>query len=261
MPGGVVWFGGRLRYFLRDEPGYQPVGVTFQLQVGRAASPADFHLQSERDMQSLGAVFAGVAPPDVNLAALDPSVAQCNFWNDPGVFFDAGRLYVVAECNQFDLATWRVAVFSTDANGAPKSWTWRFDGLLADAAVAKAVSDQLGVQADTLLQPDLARGKDGRLVAILSPTRGVGTTAAGQVHLGGAAIELDSLSPVKLTRDCDGRLRIRAFAAATDEPNGTSSTGYDPASATGMVLARRPDGKKTNGVVNGFSLHRTGLSP
>jgi hypothetical protein len=258
---GRPWYSARLRYVVRKAGGYNPVRATFRILVGRAASPAAFHAQTEADMQGLGAGIPGIPPPDVNLASLGAAVTQCNLWTDPAVFVEAGRLYLVAPCNQAD-TTYRLSVFSTDAVGAVKSWRWRLEGVLADTGLAREVSAQLGLSppADTLLQPELVRSKDGHLLAIVSPSRSSGNEL-DPMHVGSIALELEGLEPPRVARDCDGHLRIRAFVTATDQPQGSSSAGYDPSSATGLLFTRRPDGNTTNGVINGFAIHGTGLFP
>jgi hypothetical protein len=78
-------------------------------------------------------------------------------------------------------------------------------------------------------------------------------------HFGCRALEVASLDPPRLAREPSGAPRVRASVTATDlrAPDGTpASCGYDAASATGIVIARRDD---RNGL--GSVLHRTGLRP
>ena len=86
----------------------------------------------------------------------------------------------------------------------------------------------------------LARARDGQLVVLVTPSH----TNPGAVssHAGCRAVEVESLDPPRLRRVC-GHLVVRASVVASDTTS-TGSCGYDAASATGIVLARRPVGMR-----------------
>jgi hypothetical protein len=88
------------------------------------------------------------------------------------------------------------------------------------------------------MQVDLVRGQDGALLTLLTPSHS--TAKGGQFHQGCRALVVEQLHPPSLARAC-GKLVVRASVTASDVPAGTGACGYDPASNTGMLLARRAD--------------------
>ena len=247
---GTAWYSARLQYF--TTPGGGSSGSSFRLRVAAAASPA--LLAGADDAVLGGAATAAFWHVDVNLSALSADLAQCMF-NDPGLLARGDTLYLAAECQVFEPSGERpdkefVAVFATVPSGAPRTWTWRYLGKLAAAAEAAELGGQM------LMQADLVTALDGTVLAVLSPSAPGVPLAA---HAGCRVVEVASLSVPRLARDTAGRLRVRASVSMSDvaASGGPGSCGYEPASATGLVIARRELG--AGQLVS--SLRQTGLRP
>lgn len=261
---GTVWYGARLDYSVPRQGGMkQRSPQSFRVRVMQASSPPAL---SRAPAVSLGASDDPAWAVDVNLTALDPAVSHCRIWNEPALQFQDGELYLALSCMAFrgkapDMARNDVVLFATRPQGEVHSWRWRYVGRLAGAAEAAALGGQ------RLTQIELARGRDGALLAIMTPDT---WDAALQdfVHHGCRAVEVASLPEARLARDPDGRLKLRASVGASDAgAHGTAACAYDPASATGIVIGRRD---KTNVALGGasggnarmrVSLHATGVHP
>jgi hypothetical protein len=112
-----------------------------------------------------------------------------------------------------------------------------------------------------MTQPDLAKSRDGKLLAIMMPD------VWDISHRGCCAVEIESLAPARLARDKNGRLKVRASLYASDAgPEGTAAATYDPDSETGIILYKRVKANaglghsKRNGKLQA-SLHATGVHP
>ncbi|MBA4072448.1 MAG: hypothetical protein C0497_11515 [Gemmatimonas sp.] len=247
---GTMWYSARLQYFTTPADG--PDASSFVIRVASASSPE--LLASAADAALGGAATATYWHADANLSSLSPDLARC-VYNDPGLLARGDTLYLAVECQVFEPSGERpdkefVAVFSTLPSGAPRTWSWRYLGKLASASEAAELGGQ------SLLQTDLVVAQDGTLLAIMSPSAPGAPLAQ---HFGCRVVEVASLASPRLARDNTGRLRVRASVtmsdmAATGSPG---SCGYDPASATGIVIARRVLGPGQ--LVS--SLRRTGLRP
>lgn len=255
---GTVWYSARFVYFTPDEGGPQ-VG-SFTIRVAAAGSPVE--LGSAPEAVLGGDVTNGFWRPDVNLAALtngrpEDSLAGCTFY-DAGLLYREARLFMAVQCALYrgggeDTENEFVALFTTAPDGPPRQWAWRYLGRLATRADAVALGGQ------NLQQTDLALAQDGTVLAIVSPSAALAEGATLNQHFGCRVIEVASLDPPRLARDAAGGLRVRASITASDlrAPDGTpASCGYDAASATGIVIARRDD---RNGLRS--TLYRTGLRP
>jgi hypothetical protein len=198
----------------------------------------------------------------MNLAALtagkaDDALKGCTFF-DAGLLYYSNQLYLAVQCSRYtasgeDTANEFVALFSTQPDGSPKSWTWTYRGKLATHADAVALGGQ------NLLQTDLALGQDGTLMATFSPSAPASAGRTLAQHFGCRVVEIASLSPPTLARDSSGALRVRATVTASDlvAPDGSpASCGYDASSSTGIVIARRDD---RGGLRS--ALYRTALRP
>ncbi len=227
------------------------------LHVTSAPSPAQLATTPEA---VLGSAFTDAFwTPDVNLSLLSSDLAGCTFF-DGGLLFRDSTLYLAIQCSKFtatgpDVANEFVVVFSTPATGAPTTWRWSYRGKLATHADAVALGGR------TLLQTDLAYGQNGTLLAIFSPSdvnAGTNNSHLAQ-HFGCRAVPVVSLDMPALARDSAGSPVVLASVTGSDlvPPNGTpAACGYDPASSTGLLLARRDD---RNGLRS--AIHRTGLKP
>ncbi|MHB8838385.1 MAG: hypothetical protein ACYC7F_05475 [Gemmatimonadaceae bacterium] len=247
---GTVWYSARLQYFTSPADG--PDASSFVIRVASASSPA--LLAGAADAALGGAATATYWHADANLSALSPDLAQC-VYNDPAVLARGDTLYLAVECQVFEATGERpekefVAIFSTLPSGAPRTWSWRYAGKLATAGDAAELGGQ------SLLQTDLAMATDGTLLAIMSPSAPGAPLAQ---HFGCRVVEATSLASPRLARDNTGHLRVRASVTMSDVAGtgGPGSCGYDPASATGIVIARRVLG--AGQLVS--SLQRTGLRP
>lgn len=250
LNGGALWYAVRTAYIAQPTPGLDPKPNSRHFRVSSVTDPTSFRDLSFGFEQTLGLAHGGATPVDVDLGVVaGGALDDCTILDDPGAYFDSGKLYVAAQCVS-NAAKDRIVLFSTVPTGTARSWAWKYVGVMADAQVAKDVVTQLGLDPaiTSLHQTDIARSRDGKLLAIVSP-------AAGQNRKGCVAIEMASFDPPAFARGCDGKLTIRAYATASDQTNGPSSCGYDPSSATGMILTRRLDGN------SGFSLRKTGLNP
>jgi hypothetical protein len=123
-------------------------------------------------------------------------------------------------------------VFATRPQGSPKTWSWRYVGKFGTHADAVALGGQ------RLVQTDIETGRDGKLLAIVSPARTGSTILAA--HLGCQVLELSSLDPPRLARDSNHHPTVLARVQSSDsKTEGPGACGYDPASATGIVIMRR----------------------
>jgi hypothetical protein len=229
---GSTWYSVRDRYVLDADGGLRL--PTYRLAIATAGSPRALATAPEQTLA--GSLTSPAAPVDVDLSSLDPSLDGCTF-RDAGLHFERGRLYLATECSRYtfpgeDFAGEFIAVFSTRAQGPVGNWSWSYRGQLADHREA------LELGADTLQQTDLVEGRDGDLLALLSPS-GAGTGAL-TAHHGCRAIEVASLKSPRLHRSHSGRLSVVASVTSSDSlPDGPGSCGYAPESKTGIVIARR----------------------
>ncbi|MGH7710456.1 MAG: sialidase family protein, partial [Gemmatimonadaceae bacterium] len=248
-PTGSVWYSMRHRYFTRA--GSDPRITSFTINAATASSP-ELLVQAE-EAQLGGDLTSAFWRVDFNLASLAADLRGCTFF-DPGIIWHNNALYLATQCILYGASGEAperqfVAVFSTTAQGTARTWTWRYLGKLATYTDAVALGGQ------TLLQTDLALGNDGTLLAIFSPSR-PNTPVAD--HFGCRVVEIASLDPPRLARDLTGALRVRVVVTATDQlPTGPAACGYDPASATGLLIVRRDQSRNQLAV----TLNRTGLKP
>jgi hypothetical protein len=186
---------------------------------------------------------------DVRLSSLSPGLAGCYFYNNPAIAVEAGNIYLLAECFELlpggsrDESEWRTVVFRARLEGPPPDWTWEYVGSIANHADAT----ELG--AGHLVSPNVARAVDGSLLVLYAPKSGA---AQGCV-----ALELESIDPPVLRRDCDGGLVVRARQTANANASWhTGACTYDPGSSTGIIMTAVD-------ASSGFSasLHATTLKP
>jgi hypothetical protein len=127
---------------------------------------------------------------------------------------------------------------------------WRWVGRLT------TFSDASGLGGNELTQADLARGRDGSLLLIVTPNIVKGQD---EHHLGCTVLSVASLDPPRLMRDAVGSPTVRARVISSDSmQNGPGACAYDPRSATGMLIVRRVL-SPAKGVI--FSIHATGVDP
>ena len=230
----TAWYSVRDRYVLDADGGLRL--PTYRLAIATAGSPRALAAAPEQTLA--GSLTSPAAPVDFDLSSLDPSLDGCTF-RDAGLHFEHGQLYLATECSRYtfpgeDFANELIAVFSTRPRGPVGSWAWTYRGELA------AHAEALELGADTLQQTDLVEGRDGHLLALLSPSgAGAGPLTA---HHGCRAIEVASLKSPRLRRSHSGKLRVLASVTASDSsPDGPGSCGYAPESKTGIVISATND--------------------
>lgn len=255
--GAVTWFGVRLEYFVPERGGFaaRPFD-SFRLRLARASSPPALAAATAATLGTARTAL-GWDPGQTDLSALADAVADCAMWNEPALHHVGDTLYLVVRCLRFEAGVPRVersdlVVFAAPAGPDVRRYSWRYAGRLASAEEAR----ELG--GGGLTQIDLARGRDGRLLAIVSPDDW-SETHGEFVHHGCRVVEVDSLDPPRLARDAAGRLRVRAVVTASDQgPLGPGACAYAPTAALGVLLTRRAIGGSAALVA---SLHSTGLHP
>lgn len=229
--GGVTtWFGAHLRYFLRPMTGYNPKYATsWHVRIGAAPSPAGLASAPETVLGVTNTAAAYM--PNVRLDQLAGlPIQHCAMLNNPTLFARGQTLYLVVECLAFvgttpDYVNTSTQVFATDPSGPPTSWAWRYAGKLADHTLAT----QLGN--DTILQPDVSLAADGTPIALITPAHIDTSVQVGTVGDGCVAIELISIDPPEIKRDCAGNPVIRRRVTGT----GVGACTHDRNSATGIV--------------------------
>ncbi len=132
--GQVTWYSVRL-YFLEPVTAYQPrFATSWTMRVARAVGPSPAALAQSPDVALGTATTSNAYGPHVKLTALSTALAGCGFWNNPAVAALNNRLYVIAECLEFDGNVLsdvrsRIVVFRTDPSGVPSGWTWEYAGV------------------------------------------------------------------------------------------------------------------------------------
>ncbi|MGE3615572.1 MAG: hypothetical protein AB7L66_06840 [Gemmatimonadales bacterium] len=230
--GTVRWYAARLSYFLEPVSAYQPrYASSWTIRVATATGPTPAVLATAPEaVLGIGSTAAAFAPT-IRLSTLSSSLNGCGLWNNPALALEGGRLFLLTECLEFDGSQVsdlrsRIVVFSTAATGPPTAWTWRYDGVLADRAVAT----ELG--AARVVSANVSTAEDGRRLLLLSLAAG-----GGMVSQGCAAMLLGGLAPPTLSRT-NGELNLLARVTNQADPAWyTGACGHDAGSATGIVAA------------------------
>lgn len=233
----VSWYGARLDYFLPDDGGFaKRPPESFRILVGRASSPGEL---TDAPTVALGSMKTDAAwGMNVNLAKLSAETSHCMLWNEPALFHDGDELFLALSCMAFrgktpDMEKNDLVVFAARTEGVPTSWKWRYAGKLAGSKDAK----ELG--GERLTQIDLAKNKEGRLMAIITPDTW-DNKASDFVHRGCVAVEVDtSNKALKLARGSNGLKVLTRINASDAGPSGTAACTYDPSSITGIILGKR----------------------
>ena len=265
IDGLPAWVGVRLDYFLGQDGNYKDrdnLSFCFRLMVAptpQTLSNAPYvtfgHDKSSPECQV-----------NINVCDYSKDFPPLFIPNEPALYFENGRLYLAFVVMTFygqspDFPKSFIAVFSTAPGGDVQSWKWAYHGKLASYAEAR----ELG--GDALTQLELAQGRDGKLLALLTPetfnakaAKEFGGDAFGGImHHGCVVVEVASLSKPALARDASGRIAVRArLHSSTQSERGPGAATYDPNSATGVIFTLRDLSDKAN---LAWSLHATGLHP
>lgn len=230
--GVTTWYGAHLRYFLRPMTGYNPkYGTSWHVRIGAASTPQGLTAAAPNETV-LGVTGTHAAySPNVRLDQLaGKPVQHCAMVNNPALFAQDQTLYLIVECLAFvgttpDYVNTTTQVFATNPSGAPQTWTWRHAGQLGDHALATELGN------DTILQPDVSLAADGTPVWLVTPAHIDASVQVGTVGDGCVALELDSIDPPRLARDCNGELVVRERITGT----GVGACTHDRGSATGII--------------------------
>jgi len=248
--GTVTWYGAHLRYFLQPQTGYHPkYGTSWTVRVGAAPSPAELATANEAVLGV--SATAAEYRPDARLDQVAGlPLTRCAMLNNPTLFARDGRLYLIVECLAFlgttlDLERSTTQVFATVPDGPPATWSWRHAGMLADHGLAREFGG------DTIYQPDVSLAGDGTPLFIATPAHEDSRAVVGTVGDGCVALELASIDPPALGRDCEGRPIVRARVDGT----GIGACTHDSRSVTGIVSTLKAE------IDGDWSLHASGARP
>jgi len=232
--GTTTWYAAHLRYFQRPIAGYNPkYGTSWTVHVGAAATPQALgdpvaeSAEAVLGVSTTAAVYGATTRLD-QLAGLP--VQRCAMLNNPALFVRGLTLYLLVECLAFsgstlDFANTTAQLFATTPSGPPVSWTWRHAGTLAGVSLAQELQD------DTVQQYGLTVGAGGAVLVLVTPAHGDPASQTGVIGDGCVALELASLEPPVLRRDCAGRAVVRARLPGP----GVQSCAHDAASVSGLV--------------------------
>ncbi len=227
--GTATWYGVHMRFFLKPIAGYNPDIDSFTFRVTAATGPTPQVLANSPEAVLGDAHTHAAWNVTTRLNSLSPDLGDCILWNNPGLFYAGGKLYLTAECMAFvgsvrDAVRSRISTFSTTPSGPPASWVWSYSGTLADHALASTVG------AGLLQQPNISVGGDGTVLAIFSP----GNIVAGGLQNGGCAVfPMVSFDPPAYQKDCAGNPVLRGRITG---PAGAGSCTYDAAIGSGVIF-------------------------
>lgn len=227
--GEVTWFGAHLRYFLRPVQGYSPkFSTSYTIRVTAASTPQELNDSPEAvlGVSSTAPVY------DIGVALdvlVSKSLAECAMANNPSLFANDSKLYLVFECLAFNgskLQTDKTTIqlIAAEPSGPPDTWTWWHVGEITNGNTY----NELGV--DVLQQPDISIGSNGELLFTVTPS----TNNPGRIerlHQGMLVLELEQLDPPILARDYKDNLLIHAQMTT----EGLGGCTYSSASATGVL--------------------------
>lgn len=258
----TTWYGAHLRYFLRPLEGYNPkYGTSWTVRVGAAPSPPELGDAAAQANEAVLGVTgtAAVYQPNARLNELAGlPIEHCAMVNNPSLYSQGDTLYLAVECLAFvgttpDHEHSTIQLFATTPAGDPQSWTWRHVGMPADYGVAVELYTRFGAEAGAqpmMMQPNLTLAADGTLLMLLAVTREDLSQQVASHPEGCVALELTSLEPPVLARDCDGQAVVRA--AVWGDTLGACT--FDAISATGIIAHNQQQGVPR-------SLYATGLAP
>lgn len=203
--------------------------------------------------------------PTLNLSSLDND--RCTNFNQPALWFQNGKLYLVVQCFENPASGDGKAaahfVYSTTPSGADASkWQWQAVGTFITPGDAQRLGVTEGEGYTLFTELQLATGASGQLLAILNPAKPTpGIQPVSQY--GCRAIPVTSLDPPVLATTAGGAPLVVASATESDlytgANEGTGACSYDAASTTGIMLVRKLEADPTLGFF--VSLQATKLRP
>ncbi len=227
--GEATWYGAHLRYFLRPIQGYSPkFSTSYTIRVTAASTPQELNDSPEAVLGVSST--ASVYDMDVALDALvGKSLTECAMANNPSLFANDSKLYLVFECLAFEgseLQTDKTTIqlIASEPSGAPDTWTWWHVGEITNGDTYA----ELGV--DILQQPDISTGSNGELLLTVTPST-INPGRIERLHQGMLVLELEQLDPPILARDDKDNLLIHAQMTT----KGVGGCTYSSASATGVL--------------------------
>lgn len=253
VPGPTRWFGARWAYFFGEDG---RAGSSLRVQLLAADTPAGLASAPAVTLGSrdLNAQYSA----DVELHRLASEVADCQFWGEPGLYSQAGRLYVQLRCLRIGQAGLSIPnsnlyLFSADPARLADQAGWQFHGKLAGAEEG-ALFGGTGVN-----QGDIVELRDGRLGLIASAQFDSGGSSDLSNSKGCAIFEIASLQDARLALRPHGRPVVRAFIRSRSlEPLGPGACAYHPSLVSGILQVKRvaPPGGGLQA-----SIRRTGIHP
>jgi hypothetical protein len=252
----TTWYGVRLDYFIPNAGGYEArPSTSFQIRVYKAGSPEG--LNAATSYTSLGTYFTAPGWNTENLSSLNAELTNVGFWNEPSLYYEDGKLYLVLVAFVYDsngipvISQNNVYVFSTIPTGDPVDWNWGYNGKLSGAPEA----GELGAQ--VLTQVDIVKGVDGKLLMVASLSDW-NSALNDFTHKGCKVIEIKSLLTPALERDGNGKLKVRAVITTSDaNALGSGASSYDPGADCGILFTRR---NKTSSELT-VRIWKTGIKP
>lgn len=251
--GAVAWYAVRLNYFIPESGGFSARPFdSFHISVLKSASPEGL------STAAAGRIGTSSTHSNWNAQSLVPGelAAEAFFWNEPSLFFQNGKLYLIMVAFVYRgadpyMPLNNVYVYSTTPSGDAQSWQWAYNGKLVDESIAV----ELG--GERISQTDIATGVDGGLLLIASPDDYVSAQKEFN-HKGCKVIEIKSLENAELSRFEDGSLKVRAIITASDANElGSGASAYDAASSSGILFTKR--NKTANELT--ASIWKTGVKP
>jgi hypothetical protein len=252
------WFALHLRYFLKQgDPIDLRKGDSFQHRLTSAATPTQLGNNAEAILTN--PLTAPGWGSNLQLATLSPDLSKCSVFSEPSLYQVDDKLYFITECLVLDLSSGNAvrvpseefnAVFVTDVGSDVTKFNWQYLGKITDSSVAAELGGII------LTQVDIARGRDGKLLLIVTPATQIGN--ATQSHLGCRVLEIASLNPPALARNSDGSLKLRADIRSSDSDS-SGLCSYDPDADTGVILVRTHVDLTKPELV--WQMHATGVQP
>ena len=252
------WFALHLRYFLKQgDPIDLRKGDSFQHRLTQANTPTQLGNNPEAILTN--PLTAPGWGSDLELSTLSPELSKCSVFSEPSLHQVDDKLYFITECLVLDVSSGTAvrvpseefnAVFVTDIGNDVTQFNWQYLGKITDSSVAAELGGII------LTQVDMARGRDGKLLLIVTPATQIGDATSS--HEGCRVLQIDSLNPPRLARNPDGSLIVRADIRSSDSDSSGLCT-YDPDSDTGVILVRTHVDLTIPELV--WSMHATGVQP